>query len=83
MNEGKLAPSEMLVDVVKKNIFKNGPNNGTFLIDGNSLGYHRVPQKCWKLRGMEKGNGWWCGSENLDLFGLFPWDTWIKTTWER
>ena len=27
MAEGKLAPSEMLVDVIKKNIFKNGPNN--------------------------------------------------------
>ena len=34
MAEGKLAPSEMLVDVVKKNIFKNGPNNETYLIDG-------------------------------------------------
>lgn len=24
----------MLVDIVKKNIFKNGPNNKTYLIDG-------------------------------------------------
>lgn len=32
--EGKLAPSEMLVDIVKKNIFKQGSNNNTFLIDG-------------------------------------------------
>lgn len=32
--EGKLAPSEMLVDIIKKNIFKNGPNNKVYLIDG-------------------------------------------------
>lgn len=32
--EGKLAPSEMLVDIIKKNIFKNGENNKVYLIDG-------------------------------------------------
>lgn len=34
MAEGKLCPSEMLVDIVKRNIFKNGPNNKIYLIDG-------------------------------------------------
>lgn len=32
--EGKLVPSEMLVEIVKKNIFKEGPNNKIYLIDG-------------------------------------------------
>lgn len=32
--EGKLVSSEMLVEIVKKNIFKNGPNNKIYLIDG-------------------------------------------------
>lgn len=32
--EGKLAPSEMLVDIIKRNIFKNGQNNKVYLIDG-------------------------------------------------
>lgn len=32
--EGKLAPSSMVVEIVKKNIFKNGQNNNTYLIDG-------------------------------------------------
>ena len=32
--EGKLAPSEMVVDIVKREIFKDGENNNTYLIDG-------------------------------------------------
>jgi len=32
--DGKLAPSEMLVDIVKRNIFKNGANSNVYLIDG-------------------------------------------------
>ena len=34
MAEGKLVPSKMLVEIVRKNIFKNGPNNDVYLIDG-------------------------------------------------
>lgn len=32
--EGKLAPSSMLVSIVKRKIFENGINNMTYLIDG-------------------------------------------------
>ena len=34
MSEGKLVPSKMLVEIVKKNIFKDGPNDQIYLIDG-------------------------------------------------
>ena len=34
MSEGKLVPSQMLVEIVKKSIFKNGPNDQIYLIDG-------------------------------------------------
>ena len=34
MSEGKLVPSKMLVDIVKKSIFKKGPNSQIYLIDG-------------------------------------------------
>jgi adenylate kinase family enzyme len=34
MAEGKLVSSEMLVDIIKRRIFKDGPNNKIYLIDG-------------------------------------------------
>lgn len=34
MAEGKLVSSEMLVNIIKRNIFKDGPNNKIYLIDG-------------------------------------------------
>lgn len=34
MSEGKLVPSKMLVEIVRKSIFKDGENNQTYLIDG-------------------------------------------------
>ena len=34
MSEGKLVPSKMLVEIVKRNIFKKGPNSQIYLIDG-------------------------------------------------
>ena len=34
LKEGKLAPSTMLVEIVKQKIFENGNNGNTYLIDG-------------------------------------------------
>lgn len=34
MAEGKLVSSKMLVEIVKRSIFKDGPNNQIYLIDG-------------------------------------------------
>ena len=34
MSQGKLVPSKMLVEIVRRNIFKNGSNNEIYLIDG-------------------------------------------------
>ena len=46
LKEGKLAPSSMLVEIVKKKIFENGPNGRTYLLDGfpRSVENHHV----WK-----------------------------------
>lgn len=35
--QGRLAPSPMLVDIIKLNIFKDGPNDKTYLIDGKNI----------------------------------------------
>lgn len=34
MSEGKLVPSKMLVQIIKHNIFKEGPNEKVYLLDG-------------------------------------------------
>ena len=34
MSEGKLCPSPMLVNIIKQNIFENGPNDNIYLLDG-------------------------------------------------
>jgi adenylate kinase family enzyme len=34
MAEGKLVSSEMLVDIIKRRIFKDGPNKNIYLVDG-------------------------------------------------
>jgi adenylate kinase family enzyme len=34
MVEGKLVSSEMLVDIIKRRIFEEGPNNKIYLVDG-------------------------------------------------
>lgn len=44
LSQGKLAPSTMLVQIVKNNIFKDGPNNRIYLIDGIIILYLGFPR---------------------------------------
>ena len=52
LREGKLAPSTMLVDIIKRNIFEHGNNDNVYLIDGKFLNYLGFP------RSIENHNAW-------------------------